>query len=202
MVALKSAREIEMMRRSGKITAGVLTELMKSVRPGMTTGELDAMAERGIRAQGAVPTFKGYHGFTGSICASVNEEVVHGIPGDRVLGDGDLLSIDIGTTLDGYVSDTAVTMPIGTISEAARRLLEVTQECLMIGIEQMQDGNHSATSAPRSRRTPRKTALAWSANLSATASAARCTRSPKCPTTVSAAPAWCCVAGWFWPSSR
>jgi methionyl aminopeptidase len=141
MVALKSGREIELMHRSGKVTAAVLTELMRSVRPGMTTGELDAMAERGIRAQGAVPTFKGYHGFSGSICASVNEEVVHGIPGDRVLGDGDLLSIDIGSTLEGYVSDTAVTVPIGTISEAAQRLLDVTRECLTIGIEQMRDGN-------------------------------------------------------------
>jgi methionyl aminopeptidase len=141
MVALKSAREIELMHRSGRVTAAVLTELMRSVRPGMTTGELDAMAERGIRAQGAVPTFKGYHGFSGSICASVNEEVVHGIPGDRVLGDGDLLSIDIGSTLEGYVSDTAVTVAIGTISEVAQRLLEVTRECLTVGIEQMRDGN-------------------------------------------------------------
>jgi methionyl aminopeptidase len=142
MVALKSGREIELMRRSGKVTAGVLTELMRSIRPGMTTGEIDAMAERGIRACGAVPTFKGYHGFSGSICASVNDEVVHGIPGSRVLNEGDLLSIDIGSTLEGYVSDTAVTIPVGSISEAAQRLLDVTRECLTAGIEQMRDGNH------------------------------------------------------------
>jgi methionyl aminopeptidase len=141
MVALKSAREIEIMRRSGKITAKVLSDLMKAARPGMTTGELDRMAEEGIRGLGGVPTFKGYHGFTGSICASVNEEVVHGIPGTRVLNDGDLLSIDIGTTLEGYVSDTAVTIGIGTISAEAQRLLDVTQECLMAGIEAMQVGN-------------------------------------------------------------
>lgn len=142
MVALKSPREIELMRRSGKITSTVLTGLLKAARPGMTTGELDAMAESGIRELGGVPTFKGYHGFTGSICASVNDEVVHGIPGSRVLRDGDLLSIDIGTTLDGYVSDSAATVAVGTISAQARRLLDVTQECLMLGIAQMQRGKH------------------------------------------------------------
>jgi len=142
VVALKSAREIETMRRSGKITAKVLAGLMKAVRPGMTTEQLDAMAEKGIRDLGGLPTFKGYHGFPASICASVDDEVVHGIPGSRVLRDGDVLSIDIGTTLDGYVSDSAVTVAVGNISSEARRLMDVTQECLMIGIAQMQRGNH------------------------------------------------------------
>ena len=108
----------------------------------MTTSELDELAERGIREAGGMPTFKGYNGFPGSICASVNEEVVHGIPGSRVLRDGDLLSIDIGTTLDGYVSDSAVTVPVGNISQTARRLLDVTRECLTVGIAQMQRGKH------------------------------------------------------------
>ena len=130
------------MRRSGKITSKVLTDLMKAARPGMTTGELDRMAEKGIRDLGGVPTFKGYHGFPASICASVNDEVVHGIPGSRVLHDGDLLSIDIGTTLEGFVSDSAATVTIGNVSQSAQRLLDVTQECLMIGIAQMQRGNH------------------------------------------------------------
>jgi methionyl aminopeptidase len=142
MVSLKSAREIEAMRRSGEITAKVLTELMHAVRPGIATSELDERAERRIRAAGGVPTFKGYNGFSGSICASVNDEVVHGIPGSRILHEGDLLSIDIGTTLDGYVSDSAVTVPVGNISQHARRLLDVTQQCLTIGIAQMQRGNH------------------------------------------------------------
>ncbi|HUA10167.1 MAG TPA: type I methionyl aminopeptidase [Candidatus Acidoferrales bacterium] len=142
MVTLKSAREIETMRRSGKITAKVLTELMQTARAGMTTKDLDEIAERGIRGLGGIPTFKGYHGYPATICASVNDEVVHGIPGDYVLQDGDLLSIDIGTTLDGYVSDSAVTIPIGTISAKAQKLLDVTQECLMLGIAQMQRGNH------------------------------------------------------------
>jgi methionyl aminopeptidase len=140
VITLKSPREIELMRRSGKITATVLTALMKAVRPGMATSELDRMAEEGIRQAGGTPTFKGYNGFPGSICASVNDEVVHGIPGSRVLREGDLLSIDIGTTLDGYVSDSAVTVPVGKISEQAQRLLAVTQECLTLGIAQMHAG--------------------------------------------------------------
>ena len=130
------------MRRSGKITSSVLTGLMKAAKAGMSTAELDAMAERGIRERGGIPTFKGYHGFTGSICASVNDEVVHGIPGGRILKDGDLLSIDIGTTFEGYVSDSAATVAIGNISSAAKRLMDVTQECLMVGIAAMQAGNH------------------------------------------------------------
>jgi len=142
MITLKSAREIETMRRSGKITSKVLTDLMKAVRPGVTTKFLDEMAERGIRELGGVPTFQGYHGYPASICASVNDEVVHGIPGDYVLKEGDLLSIDIGTTFEGYVSDTAVTVGVGNISQAAQKLLDVTQECLMVGIAQMQRGNH------------------------------------------------------------
>ncbi len=140
-MTIKSRREIEIMRRSGKITSSVLTSLITSARAGMTTGELDRMAEAGIRAQGGVPTFKGYHGYQASICASVNDEVVHGIPGDRVLAEGDLLSIDIGTTFEGYVSDSAITIPIGNVSEDAKRLLRVTQECLMLGIAAMQKGN-------------------------------------------------------------
>ncbi len=130
------------MRRSGKITSKVLTDLMQAVRPGVTTRYLDEMAEKGIRELGGIPTFKGYHDYPASICASVNDEVVHGIPGDYVLREGDLLSIDIGTTFEGYVSDSAVTVPVGNISANARRLLEVTQESLMFGIAQMQKGNH------------------------------------------------------------
>ncbi|HEV3155793.1 MAG TPA: type I methionyl aminopeptidase [Candidatus Baltobacteraceae bacterium] len=141
MIIIKSAREVEIMRRGGKITARVLTELIRAAGPGKTTREIDQLAERLIRQEGAVPTFKGYHGFTASVCASVNEEVVHGIPGDRVLREGDLLSLDIGTTFEGYVTDTAVTIPIGEVSSQAERLCRVTQESLMLGIAQMQKGN-------------------------------------------------------------
>lgn len=142
MVKLKSAREIETMRRSGEITSAALTTLMQRTRAGMTTREVDQLAESLIRERGGVPTFIGYHGFPASICASVNAEVVHGIPGDYTLREGDLLSIDIGTTFEGYVSDSAATIPIGHVSASAQRLLDVTQECLMLGIAQMQLGNH------------------------------------------------------------
>ena len=119
MITLRSAREIEAMRRSGKITAKVLSDLMAAAKAGMTTADIDALAESGIRASGGVPTFKGYRGYPASVCTSVNDRVVHGIPGADVLQEGDLLSIDLGTTLDGYVSDSAVTVPIGAVSESA-----------------------------------------------------------------------------------
>jgi len=141
MITIKSAREIEIMRRSGKITSKTLEMLIASVKPGMTTAQVDKMAEDSIRSMGGVPTFIGYHGYPSTICASVNEEVVHGMPGTRVLNDGDLLSIDIGTTLEGYVSDSAVTIAIGNVSLEAKRLMRVTQECLMFGIAQMKRGN-------------------------------------------------------------
>lgn len=142
MITLRSSREIEAIRRSGKITSAVLTDLMLKARAGMSTRELDRMAEQGIRERGGIPTFKGYRGFPASVCTSVNDRVVHGIPDDTVLGDGDLLSIDLGTTYEGYVSDSAVTIPVGEISVEARRLLDVTQECLMLGIARLQAGGH------------------------------------------------------------
>ncbi len=142
MITLRSAREIEAMRRSGKITAKVLSDLMAAAKAGMTTADIDALAENGIRELGGEPTFKGYRGYPASVCTSVNDRVVHGIPGGYTLREGDLLSIDLGTTLDGYVSDSAVTVPIGAVSESAQRLLDVTQQCLMLGIEQIRDGNH------------------------------------------------------------
>ncbi len=141
MITIKSPREIEIMRQSGKILSRTLAMLIRSAKPGMTTGDLDRLAEKSIRDQGAVPTFKGYSGYVASICASVNEEVVHGIPGRRVLRDGDILSIDIGATFQRYVSDSAVTIAIGTVSPEAERLMRVTQECLMLGIAAMQKGN-------------------------------------------------------------
>jgi methionyl aminopeptidase len=115
---------------------------MASAKAGMTTRDLDRIADESIRSMGGVPTFIGYNGYPSAICASVNDEVVHGMPGDRVLEEGDLLSLDIGTTLEGYVSDSAVTIAIGAPSPQAERLMRVTQECLMLGIAQMQVGNN------------------------------------------------------------
>lgn len=141
MITLKSEREISMMRDAGKIVALALDELKKAVTPGITTGELDHIAETIIRKHGAKPAFKGYNGFPASICASINEEVVHGIPGLRKLKNGDIISIDAGAEINGYFGDAAVTLPVGEISAEAEKLLEVTQQSLNIGIKQACVGN-------------------------------------------------------------
>jgi methionyl aminopeptidase len=142
MIITKAPREIDIMRKAGQIVARTHKELQAHIRPGITTGQLDAIAERYIRSQGATPSFKGYNGFTGSICASVNEEHVHGIPGDRVLQDGDIISIDIGAEYNGYHGDSAWTYPVGTISEETKRLLDVTEESLYKGLERAKADVH------------------------------------------------------------
>jgi methionyl aminopeptidase len=140
MIILKSAREIELMKEAGLIVYDVHQALAKAVQPGVTTGELDALAEDLIRKAGGIPTFKGYHGFPASICASVNEEVVHGIPGKRKLHEGDIIAIDLGVTYKGYVGDSAFTHPVGKVSPVAQQLLDVTRISLEKGIEQCYPG--------------------------------------------------------------
>jgi len=130
------------MREAGRIVARVHEALKEAIRPGVTTAELDALAERIIRQHGAVPSFKGYHGFPASICASINEELVHGIPSpERVLQEGDIISVDVGTIYQGYQGDSAWTYAVGAISEEAQRLLDVTLEALFVGIAQIRAGN-------------------------------------------------------------
>ncbi|HVB37291.1 MAG TPA: type I methionyl aminopeptidase, partial [Vicinamibacterales bacterium] len=140
MIVCKSPAEIERMRPAGRIVGEVLAELREAVRPGVTTAELDEIAERRIRRAGAVPAFKGYHGYPATICASVNDEVIHGIPGARALEPGDIISIDCGAVLDGYYGDSAITVPVGQIDETAAELLRVTNEALFKGIEQARPG--------------------------------------------------------------
>ncbi len=130
------------MREAGRIVARVHAELAQAIRPGVTTAELDALAESVIRKHGAIPSFKGYHGFPASICASINEELVHGIPSpERVLKEGDIISIDVGVIYKGYQGDSAWTYPVGEITPKARRLLDVTREALFVGIQQVRAGN-------------------------------------------------------------
>ncbi|HVJ47515.1 type I methionyl aminopeptidase [Desulfitobacterium sp.] len=136
MIELKNKTQIEHMRKAGKITGDTLALMRESVRPGITTQELDRIAEDYIRKCGAVPSFKGYNGFPYSICASVNEQVVHGFPGLTVLQSGDIISIDCGATYEGYVGDSAITLAVGEISTELQKLLQVTQESLMLGIQQ------------------------------------------------------------------
>jgi len=141
MITRKSTRELRYMRDAGRVVANVFQELEKAIRPGVTTGELDRLAEDFIIRQGARPAFKGLYGFPAAICTSVNEQVVHGIPGLRKLEAGDIISIDIGAEINGYFGDAAVTFPVGDISPEARRLLDVTRDALYAGIDVARTGN-------------------------------------------------------------
>ena len=141
-VEIKSAREVKIMRQASKIVATVLREVMGMVEPGQTTGDLDAFAERRIREMGATPSFKGYHGFPASICASINNEVVHGIPNaKRVIHRGDLLKVDTGAYFEGYHGDSCITVCVGEASKEAQTLSRVARESLMAGIGQVKAGN-------------------------------------------------------------
>ena len=141
-VEIKSAREVKIMRQASKIVATVLREVMGMVEPGQTTGDLDAFAERRIREMGATPSFKGYHGFPASICASINNEVVHGIPSaKRVIHRGDLLKVDTGAYFEGYHGDSCITVCVGDVSKEAQTLSRVARESLMAGIGQVKAGN-------------------------------------------------------------
>jgi methionyl aminopeptidase len=142
MIIRKSPDQVEKMAASGQVLTRCLKMLAAKARAGVTTKELDAAAEKFIRSQGAEPAFKGYRGFPGSICTSPNSMVVHGIPGPYELKRGDVLSIDVGVVKDGWVSDAAVTLPIGPVDREARKLLDVTREALFAGTEQMRPGNH------------------------------------------------------------
>lgn len=140
-VSIKSAREIELMREAGQIVAVTLQEVREAVRPGITTRELDRLAERIIVRQGAEPAFPYINDFPGSACISVNNEVVHGIPGKRVLRDGDIVKIDVGAIYKSYHGDAAITVPVGEVSEEARRLIDVTERSLGAGIAAAQAGS-------------------------------------------------------------
>lgn len=141
MIIRKTPRQIQQMKEAGRIVWHVHQELAKVIAPGITTRELDALAERLIRQAGGIPTFKGYHGYPGSICASVNEVVIHGIPGERALAEGDVIAIDLGVTYGGWVGDSAYTHPVGRVSPEAERLLEVTRNALEKAFARCYPGN-------------------------------------------------------------
>lgn len=140
-IKIKTDEEIELMRASSRVLVSTLRLMESMIEPGVKTGALDVAAEEFIRSHGSVPSFKGYRGYPASICASVNSEVVHGIPGDRVLNEGDIVSIDVGVLKDGYHSDAAVTFMVGAVSEDVKNLLETTREALMAGIAEAKEGN-------------------------------------------------------------
>jgi methionyl aminopeptidase len=141
-IVLKTPEQIEKMAAAGAIQARCLKMLQSKVRPGITTADLDLAAERFIDSQGAIATFKGYRGFPGSICASPNSMVVHGIPGAYTLKRGDVISLDVGVTHDGWVADAAITVPVGPIGPEPRRLLDVTRSALFAGTAEAKPGNH------------------------------------------------------------
>jgi len=143
MIEIKTKEEIAKMKAAGKIVAEVLAVLRKLVKPGISTLELDKEAEKIIRARGATPCFLGYGGFPGSICASINEEVVHGIPReDRILKEGDIISIDTGARFDGFCGDAAVTVGVGRVSDTAKRLMDLTKKSLDLGLKRVKEGVH------------------------------------------------------------
>jgi methionyl aminopeptidase len=140
MIVCRSRAEIEKLRRVNQIVARVLSEIRQMALPGVTTGQIDEAAEALVRGAGAEPAFKGYHGYPATVCASINEQVVHGIPSTRALVEGDIISLDMGAKLDGFFGDCAVTVPVGRVSQTAGRLLQVTEEALFRGIEAVRPG--------------------------------------------------------------
>jgi len=140
VIVCRSQAEIEKLRRVNQVVARILAELREMVAPGVTTQELDALAERRVLEAGAAPAFKGYHGYPATVCASVNEQVVHGIPSTRPLVDGDIVSIDMGAKLDGFFGDCAVTVAVGRVPAEATELLKVTEEALFHGIDAVKPG--------------------------------------------------------------
>lgn len=141
MIICKSATEIEKLRRSGRLVREILEEAREQAKPGVTTMDLENFVERRLAKSGAKPAFKGYRGYPCCLCASVNEQIVHGIPSNRRLNDGDIISLDLGVIIDGYYGDSAMTVPVGTISESLQRLLRVTEESLQLAIEKARVGN-------------------------------------------------------------
>lgn len=143
MIIIKSPREIELMKKAGEVVGKVFVALEGNIKPGMSTQDVADMAEKVIRDNGAYPTFLNYSGFPGAVCVSVNEEVVHGIPSKkRILRDGDIVSVDVGATLDGYIGDACRTYPVGICKENALRLIEVTKQSFFEGVKYARPGNH------------------------------------------------------------
>ena len=141
MIVLKTSEEIEIMRRAGRIAAMTLDMIGQSIEPGMTTSQIDMLVEDFIRSHGAIPAFKNYQGFPASACISIDDEVVHGIPGKRVIHDGEIVSVDVGTIVDRFYGDSARTYPIGPISADKKRLMETTQKSLQAAIDKARKGN-------------------------------------------------------------
>lgn len=183
MITLKSPHEIELMRRAGKITAAARAYAGELVKPGVTTHEIDRAVEHFIRKQGAVPSFLHYNGYPASACISVNDEIIHGIPGPRVLQEGDIVSVDVGAYIGGFHGDCAATFPCGRISPEAQDLIDVTDRAFLRGSSSPRRATGCSISRQPSSSTWRVTATPSSGNTSATVSAPRCTSRRRSPIT-------------------
>ena len=202
-VQIKTADEIARIRVASLIVHDVLDEVVAAIAPVVTTAALDRVAARGAAARGAAPAFLGYHGYPATICISVNDEVVHGIPSERrVLREGDVVGLDFGVSYQGFFGDAARTVPVGVVAPEAARLLAITAEALKRAIDAARPTAGWATSGSRSRRTWSHGGTRWCVTSSATASGGSCTSRPRCRTT--ALPAADCGSdrGWCSPSSR
>ena len=192
MITLKSAHEIELMRRAGKITAAARALARDMVRPGVTTQQIDKAVFQFITEQGATPSFLHYNGYPASVCVSVNDEIIHGIPGKRVLKEGDIVSVDVGAFIGGFHGDCAGTYPCGQVSDEAMRLIRVTQQSFFEGIKYAR-ATVCRIFPPRCRLTWKPTALALFGSMSVTASAEGCMSRRRCPTSATPAmvPVFC-----------
>ena len=188
MITLKSSHEIQLMRQAGRITAAARALAGAMVAPGVSTREIDKAVYRFITSQGAVPSFLHYNGYPASVCISVNDEVIHGIPGHRVLREGDIVSVDVGAYKDGFHGDCAATYPCGEISEEARRLIEVTRQSFFEGLRYAREGYRLPDLSGAIQRYVESNGFSVVRNMWATASAARCTRRRRSPTMWS--PGW------------
>jgi methionyl aminopeptidase len=183
LIVRKSKTELEAMREGGRITAGCLEMLKENVRPGVTTRELDRLAEEFIYDHSGKPEFKGYQGFPASICASPNAMIVHGIPGSYRLKDGDIISLDVGVRYDGFVTDSATTVPVGQVPEEVVGLLGTTRECLTAATEQMRAGNRLGDVGHAIQALAESRGYGVVRDLVSHGSGAKCTRTPRSRTT-------------------
>jgi methionyl aminopeptidase len=195
VIIKKSPGEIEQMARAGEVLVATLKLLEGRISPGVSTAELDEIAERFIRSRGGTPTFKGYRGFPGSICASPNAMVVHGIPGPYRLKRGDIISIDVGVTLDGWVADAARTFAVEKVSRRAKNLLSATEESLHAGVAQCLAGNRMGDVSSAIQQVAEDAGLSIVRSLG-TGWGAACTRIRRCPTTEGRARARCWRRAW------
>ena len=202
MIIRKSPAEIEAMREAGRVSAKVLREVGALVKPGVTTAELDEFAETLIRLEGGIPAFKGYGGFPGSICASVNDQIVHGIPSAKVvLKEGDIISIDTGAIVDGWVGDNAWTYAVGTVSAEKKRLLEVTEKCLWAGLDAARPGNRLGDIGHAVQSVAEAAGFGVVREYVGHGIGRDMHEDPTCPTTGASTAASALSRGWCWPSS-